>query len=879
MLAAVGLAPVQFGSVAAAGAEDGCSELAWRGGCALSIGFDATPSAVASIDHDGDGVPSLFAAGAGGASGVAFEGLVRFVDGRWEPFGGRFLGRASKIVAADLDGDGASSLVVIGSLQLAPDGTTYTLLEWTGSTWIGRAPGYGLVDAVALDDDGDGVTTLYASAWFPDPSVPSPVVRWNGSGWAILSSTVAIGAAGFNPSSIPLAAFDSDGDGREELFATVSVNAGGVVVARGMARWNGIAWSAADGIAPPALLTSGTVRSICVADVDGDGDSELVAGGELSNVPVGGAPQVIAFDGKSWSGVGESFVRETPSLGVGRIRLVASVPVGRDGAPVLLAAGWFDRVGSTPAARVAWWDGAAWTGVGDGLADATEGPAKGLFGHDVDGDGDLELVGFGSFVTARSDGVSTVVNRAAAFDGGSFSGGSFSGGSWGPLGVAAGTIGLNGSTRDSALFDHDGDGRVSLVVAGSPAATDVTGVREFAAAGDVAAPGLAAFDGVAWQALAHPWPKGIEALLVADLDGDGSPSLFAAGNTGEPFTSTLEARSIAILTPSKSGGTWTPLPGRFGGVVRALAAVDHDLDGEPSLFVGGSFTRVDARTVGRLVRWDGAAWQGFDPGSGGQVINAITSFDDDGDGAPSMIVAIGGGSSSTAFQRIRRWTGSAWVHLGTMTQGHAFALQSFDDDGDGVPSLFAFGRWDSPAGIALAQRWQMDAGTGAWMPFGPMLTADFFQEAGAGLVAFDDDLDGDPSVFLYTTDPFSGATGGIQRATSDGWREVASRLAGGASRARVADLDGDGRASIYLDGVLKARPGTIGSGIGIIDACLPACPADVDGDGEVGAADLVAMLASWGACDGGACPGDLDGSGGVDAEDLGLLLSAWGGCP
>jgi hypothetical protein len=51
------------------------------------------------------------------------------------------------------------------------------------------------------------------------------------------------------------------------------------------------------------------------------------------------------------------------------------------------------------------------------------------------------------------------------------------------------------------------------------------------------------------------------------------------------------------------------------------------------------------------------------------------------------------------------------------------------------------------------------------------------------------------------------------------------------------------------------------------------CPADLNGDGKVDAADLTILLSSWGG--GGA---DLNGDGVTDAADLTILLSAWGGC-
>jgi hypothetical protein len=53
------------------------------------------------------------------------------------------------------------------------------------------------------------------------------------------------------------------------------------------------------------------------------------------------------------------------------------------------------------------------------------------------------------------------------------------------------------------------------------------------------------------------------------------------------------------------------------------------------------------------------------------------------------------------------------------------------------------------------------------------------------------------------------------------------------------------------------------------------CPADFNGDGDVGAADLASMLNSWGPGGGAA---DLNADGEVSAADLAALLGAWGPC-
>jgi len=54
----------------------------------------------------------------------------------------------------------------------------------------------------------------------------------------------------------------------------------------------------------------------------------------------------------------------------------------------------------------------------------------------------------------------------------------------------------------------------------------------------------------------------------------------------------------------------------------------------------------------------------------------------------------------------------------------------------------------------------------------------------------------------------------------------------------------------------------------------PNCPADLNDDGSVNAADLSILLGGW-----GTPVGDIDGDGTTNAADLTLLLGAWGPCP
>ncbi|MEE9128418.1 MAG: M12 family metallo-peptidase [Phycisphaerales bacterium] len=68
------------------------------------------------------------------------------------------------------------------------------------------------------------------------------------------------------------------------------------------------------------------------------------------------------------------------------------------------------------------------------------------------------------------------------------------------------------------------------------------------------------------------------------------------------------------------------------------------------------------------------------------------------------------------------------------------------------------------------------------------------------------------------------------------------------------------------------------NGNGIPDECeSPGIPGDIDGDGSVGASDLLILLVSWGPCaDCSDCPADLDDNCSVGASDLLILLANWG---
>ncbi len=64
---------------------------------------------------------------------------------------------------------------------------------------------------------------------------------------------------------------------------------------------------------------------------------------------------------------------------------------------------------------------------------------------------------------------------------------------------------------------------------------------------------------------------------------------------------------------------------------------------------------------------------------------------------------------------------------------------------------------------------------------------------------------------------------------------------------------------------------------GIYEITGPVCAADLNADGTVKFADVLALRKAFGACDG--CPEDLNGSGSVNRTDLIIALRSLGDCP
>jgi hypothetical protein len=310
---------------------------------------------------------------------------------------------------------------------------------------------------------------------------------------------------------------------------------------------------------------------------------------------------------------------------------------------------------------------------------------------------------------------------------------------WKP-GFGAVGVGANANVRALATFD-DGTGP-ALYVGG-----------DFTTMGEVAARGIARWDGSGWSAVGTGTMgdeqnfTSVKAITVFD-DGTG-PALYIAGRFNQ--VGGVPARNIAKW----DGSSWSALStglGSFLDFANCMAGFD---DGSgPALYVSGNFivaggVHVDwvarwngstwapagqfaepalGMTVattpggtdlyasfnyGSLARWNGSGWSYVTSGPSSALLATLLGFDD-GSGPALYVGGTFSNISGVPMNNIARWDGASWSALGAGTDGAVQALGAFDD-GSG-PALYAGGSFTAAGGLPAANiaKWNGSS----WSPLG-----------------------------------------------------------------------------------------------------------------------------------------------------------------
>lgn len=419
-----------------------------------------------------------------------------------------------------------------------------------GKLYYGGSPASGTNATLSVFDgtqvtrlglfSGSGVTiydlifvgsTLYVGGSFTsvDGVEARGLAQWNGIAWS---------ATGITNGSV--LALETDG---ANLYAGgLFTNPGGVLLTN-IGRWNGSSWQAmGTGLGGTNRVTSDVVRALLLTN------GVLYAGGNFSNAGTQALSHIAMWNGATWSPVGGG-ISGTTAFGV-------VFGLAWNGGN-LYAVGAFSQAGGVPASNVARWDGGTWSALGSGVS----GTSGFIAGFSVASFNNLICVA-GNFTSA---GGNSATNFAV-----------WDGSNWSPAGADLGATASRVYSPGTELY---------------------VGGNFLRAAGGIMA-GLTAWDGTRWRAIGPPGKIAGLSTIVRAIAIDGS-NVYAGGSF------TLAGRTNAARVGRYDGSRWHPVGGGLNNIVRQLALVGTNL------YAAGDFTGgVGGGPLAfALSRWDGALWQ------------------------------------------------------------------------------------------------------------------------------------------------------------------------------------------------------------------------------------------------------------------------------
>ncbi|NUM48600.1 MAG: VCBS repeat-containing protein, partial [Anaerolineales bacterium] len=379
--------------------------------------------------------------------------------------------------------------------------------------------------------------------------------------------------------------------------------------------------------------------SIAVADLDQDGDFDLLSAGYNEN-------EIVWWENISENGFTWSSSNVLTNTLPGAVDALAT-DLNGDGAP--------DVVGiSATTGDVLWWNNlngnaSAWETT---LIDSFLDEATGLFVADVNGDGAQDVIVVGTVPSSES-----VLWYENSGDGTSWT---------------RRTVGVGLTTPQAALAaDLDRDGDMDLAV-GSQDANEISWWRNENGVGTT------------WTPLAVSGNyAAANGLAVADMDKDGDPDLvgaFASENT------------VAWFENNGTGKGWVdhPITSTFAGAT-AVEAIDMDGDGDNDIVGAG-------QTADQILWWDNTAgnaslWQEYTVSPSFDGARAIAVLDLDRNGLVDVVGAADEADSvvwwkNTAVHRNAYFPLDAAIVVDGNMSG-AFSVAGADFDRDGKQDLLA----------------------------------------------------------------------------------------------------------------------------------------------------------------------------------------------
>ncbi|MCH8992355.1 MAG: VCBS repeat-containing protein, partial [Acidobacteria bacterium] len=401
-----------------------------------------------------------------------------------------------------------------------------------------------------------------------------------------------------------------------------------------------------------------------------------------------------------------------------------------------------------------------------------------------------------------------------------------------------------------------------------------------------------------------------QSLATADLDGDGDLDM---------ATANFDSDTVSVLLNNGDGTFAERVPYEVGDRPWDVAVANLDGDMFPDLVVTNSF---DSNVAVLINNGDGSFGAAVNYSVGAEPLSMAVD-DVDGDGAMDLVVAADSGPDSfhvsvllgngngtfaphvTYDPGVPPWS-VAVGHLNAdahpdivavhRNSGHSLSVLLNNGDGTfAAATPYALGSWVHSVDMAdLDNDGDLDVAVGLHQPNNTtapdvavlLNTGDGILVAAGtyfvpGVWQSDSlaigDLDGDGVLDLAIGSSSIGNVA-VLLGNGDGTFAEAVVYARGSGQPSVVlgDFDADGDLDLAVTNSNNDNVSILFNRA--CDGEPQPCPADLDGNGEVGPFDLALLLGNWGPCDGD-CPADLDDSGAVGAFDLALLLGAWGPCP
>ncbi|MFO1078786.1 MAG: hypothetical protein U1E73_13775 [Planctomycetota bacterium] len=610
-------------------------------------------------------------------------------------------------------------------------GRVFSFAEWQGSTYAGgywfetqQGPVHGIArwDGAQWRAVGTGVDLQ--SGWGPVASATvfsmcefngelivagtfdtaggqpcNNIARWNGTAFQPLGSGLV--EIAWDAEVRAVAVYQN------ELYAAGTFDTAGGIAAPGIARWNGVNWSAVgSGLGTAFPGTPGKGMALRVRG------TELVVGGDFTQAGGVQANRVARWNGSSFQAFGAGFDSQVQAIAEfggqlhvgGAFSFSGATPIGasarwtgttwqpigpglvasqvtclREHGGLLYACG---HLANGPG--LARWDGNGWTGCGSvsGVFSGTSGPLALALGN---AGSDLLLGGEFTHVGTPPHGIQSIVSaNVAAFDGANWHqigrGLGFDGVvakvvPWRSGWVAVGNFQSAGASPLPHLAYFDGDDWSPLAEVDAPLSDAVVWNGDLIVTGaflnldgqPIAR--MARFDGTSWSAFGG----GINAPLAVHngaLYCGGTSQLRVWNGTAwsavAPVTGVIDdlhvhrdgnlyftSSTFAQYLIYRWDGAQVSQIGNANNFTRCLGSNGNDL------VVGGLFSAINGTPANLLARWNGSTWTSAGIAVPGYSVDSVAELDGQ--------LYIGINSGATTF--VQRWNGAQWQALGSGLTG------------------------------------------------------------------------------------------------------------------------------------------------------------------------------------------------------------------